>query len=155
MQRGGGGDYRETEAVPGEAAALIETVEAFDDAGSLRWRNAGTVVLNDHRDGIPILGRPNAHGCSAAGVFQGVIDQVHERARNEILVAEGDRLTLDLTDKRDSFSLRGGVVELDDIVDDNGERHRRERLTMSPGLGLRDLQQPVEHPDQLVDFLNG
>src|ERR1700751_5057383 len=149
MQRGGGCDYRQTEAVPGEAAALIETVKAFDDAGSLRCRNAGTVVLNDHRDAIPTLSSANAHGCSAAGVFQCVIDQVHERARNEILVAEGDWLTLDLTDKRDSFGLRGGVVELDDILDNNSERHRSEGLTMSPGLGLRDLQQPVEHPDQL------
>src|ERR1700680_4431534 len=48
MQRGGGLYDRETEAIPGQTAALVEAVEAFGDAGSLRWRNPRPVILNDH-----------------------------------------------------------------------------------------------------------
>src|SRR5215831_8708413 len=155
MQRGGGRHYRKAETVAGQAPALVKTVEPLDDMGPLRLRYAGAVILNYQRDGIPILGRTNAHSRPAAGVFERVVGEIREGTREQVLVAERDGLTLDLAHQGNSFGLRCGVVEFDDVVDDRNERYRREGLPAGAGLGLRDLQQPIEHPDQLVDFLNG
>src|SRR6516162_93639 len=154
MQRGDRGDDRKAQAVTGQAPALVETVEAFDDPRSLRWRNARAIVLNHHRDGVPFLGYPHAYPRPAAGIFQRVIDQIHNRARQQVLIPERDRLTLDLDTEGNSFGLRHGIVEFNDIADDGGERYQREGLAASPGFGFGDLQQLIEHLDQFVDLLD-
>src|SRR5262249_57478158 len=51
---------------------------------------------------------------------------------------------------------RGGrIVEVDDVAEDLRERHQREGLASSPRFGFGDLQQIVEHLNELVDLLNG
>jgi hypothetical protein len=91
----------------------------------------------------------------AAGIFEGIIDQIHDRARQEVLFAERHRPAMDLAYECDACGLRRGILEFNDIADDGGERHRREGLPSSPGFGFGDLQQIVQHLDQLVDLPNG
>ena len=99
MQRGDCGHDRETEAVAGQAAALVKPIEPIDDASSLCRRNAWAIILNEQRDGIPFLDRTNLYGGPAPGIFQSVVDQVGERARKEVFVAERNWPTLDLADE--------------------------------------------------------
>src|SRR6516225_2410975 len=155
MQRGDGGYNRQAKAVAGQAAALVETVEAIDDTGSLSRRNAWAVVLNHHRDRIAILDRTNAYGRPAAGVFQGVIDQIRSCTREEVPIAKRYRITFDFADKGYLFGFRGGVIEFDHVAQHQGERYGREGLAASPRFGFGDLQKPVEHLDELVYLLNG
>src|SRR6516162_1589488 len=154
MQGGDGGHDRQTKTVSGQASALVEPVEPIDDASPLGGRNAWAIILNDYRDGISLLDRANLYGGPAAGIFQSIVDQVRERAREKVLVAECERPTLDLADEGNSFLLRGGVVELNDIAEHRSKRHGREGLATCPRFGFGDLQQPIEHLNELVDLLD-
>ena len=91
MQRDDGGHDRQTKAVAGQTSAPVETVEALDEPGALGQRDTWAAVLNDQGHGV-FFGCPHVHRRPAAGIFQGIIDQIHDRVRQEVLFAERHRL---------------------------------------------------------------
>jgi hypothetical protein len=141
MQRGDSGHDRQTKAVAGQISAPVETVEAINDASSLCRRNAWAIVLDDQGDGVCFFGCPNVYRRRATGIFQGIIDQIHDCAREEILVAECHRPTVDFGYERDICGFRGGIVEFKDITGNGRERDRRKGLASGSGFGFGDLPQ--------------
>jgi hypothetical protein len=81
VQRRDGGHDRETEAVAGQASATVETIEPLDDARPLSDWDAGAVVLDADRNRVSLTGGVNQDGRPAAGVFECVIEQVGDCAR--------------------------------------------------------------------------
>src|SRR6516225_104634 len=139
MQRGDRGHDRQTKAVTRQTSAPVDPVEALDHPGVLGQWDAWAVVLNDQGDGVSFFGCPNTYRRTAASIFQGIIEQIYDRAREEILFAECQRLALDFGLQRDACGFRGSIVQLNDIGDDGGKRYRRKGLAARSGFGFGDL----------------
>ena len=90
--------YWEAEAIPRRAPAPIKTVEPRSDLCSFLGRDAWAVILNHQRHGVAFFSRSNSDRCRAAGILEGVIDQVGGRTRQQIFVAECCRFAITILD---------------------------------------------------------
>ena len=102
--------------------------------------------------------RPTETMPQLAGTARFAIQQIDELINmldRLLQIAEGYWVTLGLVDEGDPFGLRRGVVELEHVADHRGELYPRKGLAPGARFRFGNLQQPVEHFDQLVDLLDG
>src|SRR5262249_37150793 len=133
----------------------VETIESCDDLWPLLERNAGSLVLNHDRNGVPVFSRLDSHRRRGVPpVLEGIVHEVGRRGREEVLVTQGRRLANHVDDARHAVCLCRGVIEVHDVPDDVVEHHWPEGLASSRRLGLGDLQELVEYDDQVIDTAN-
>ena len=91
------------------------------------------------------LGR-DAHVDASAGrhIFDGVLDQVHERLREQLAVAASRRSLSAAVFERDLAGCRFRPIQLDQLARQRGEIHCLGRDIAAAALGLCDLQQRAE-----------
>src|SRR5262249_30597291 len=143
------------EAIAGKAPAAIETIEPRHHLRSFFDWDARAFVPDQDRDAFAVLSRPDAHGgLGPTTILQRVVDEIRRRAREKILVTERRGLADDVDRESHAARFGGGVVQLDDVLDDVLQRDLLEALAACRRFGLRDLEKLVENDDELVDAEN-
>ena len=65
------------------AAALVDTVEAFEDAQEMLWGDAHTIIAEAERPTVVSLFCADVDGGALASIIDSIIDKVTENAVNE------------------------------------------------------------------------
>ena len=118
-------DQRQPEAAAGARAAGLEPHETLEDVLAVGFGNAGAVVGDGETDrALGAFRDRDFDPGSASGVFDGVVEEIGERLRDEGAAAADGRRGLGLQGKREAGVLRRRLIKFGHLLGDGDEIDR-------------------------------